>query len=185
MEKKNQIFRTGIDIGSTTAKAVVLTEKKKICFASYVKHNAEVDLTFQNILKEIGDKLGNPVMDVCITGSAGMGVCESFSIPFVQEVVAAAYMARCLYPKTRMLLDIGGEDSKLIYFNEQMHPDIRMNGSCAGGTGAYIEQIASILNIPMEQVDQFAGRHKAIYNIACRCGVFAKTDVQNLLSNEH
>jgi len=182
LKKQNQIFRTGIDIGSTTIKAVVLTATDDLSFSTYLKHNAEIDRTLQTLLKDIQGKLGNPVLDLCITGSAGMGVCESFGIPFAQEVVAAASMARRFYPQTRMLLDIGGEDSKLVYFNEQMHPDIRMNGSCAGGTGAYIEQIASILHVPIEQIDACAARHQTIYNIACRCGVFAKTDVQNLMS---
>jgi len=182
LKKQNQIFRTGIDIGSTTIKAVVLTEKDDLCFSSYGKHYAQIDQALQNLVGEIGEQLGNPIMDLRVTGSAGMGVCESFGIPFVQEVVAAASMARQFYPQTRMLLDIGGEDSKLVYFNEQMHPDIRMNGSCAGGTGAYIEQIATLLHVPIEEVDAYATRHQTIYNIACRCGVFAKTDVQNLMS---
>jgi len=102
-----------------------------------------------------------------------MGVSEFSGIPFIQEVVASADAVRKLYPETRVLVDIGGEDSKLIFFNERMNADIRMNGNCAGGTGSFIDQMATLLNIPLEKIDETADSYNNIYPIASRCGVFA------------
>ncbi|MFV1961877.1 MAG: acyl-CoA dehydratase activase-related protein [Acidimicrobiia bacterium] len=130
-------------------------------------------------------ELGDVPIAVSIAGSAGMGLSERYDLPFVQEVVASAEVVRLLYPEVRTLIDIGGEDAKLIFFEREGQPsEMRMNGACAGGTGAFIDQMATLLDVDVAQLSGLAGLHMNIYPIASRCGVFAKTDVQNLLSRE-
>ena len=176
-------YQLGIDIGSTTAKAAICKPRSnEILFSSYRRHNAETVKTLQVMLAEVRDQLGDVEVDVLITGSAGMGVCERFAMPFIQEVIASAEVVRQLYPQVNTLVDIGGEDAKIIFFRERGVPDIRMNGSCAGGTGAFIDEMANLLNVPVSELDTLASRQTMIYPMASRCGVFAKTDVQNLLS---
>ncbi len=182
-ENNLNIFKAGIDIGSVTAKIVLLDNLNTIVFSRYLRHNTRIDKTLLAILNDLLSLQGNVYLDVAITGTAGMGVSEFSGIPFIQEVIASADAVRKLYPETRVLVDIGGEDSKLIFFNERMNADIRMNGNCAGGTGSFIDQMATLLNIPLEKIDETASRYDTIYPIASRCGVFAKTDVQYLLSN--
>ena len=177
-------LKLGIDIGSTTAKAVILNQNRDLLFSSYCRHNAETLQTLQVILADAKEKLGDVEVDVLITGSAGMGVCERFSLPFIQEVIASAEVVRQLYPQVKTLIDIGGEDAKMIFFKEAGMPDIRMNGSCAGGTGAFIDEMCSLLNVPVSELDSLASKHTMIYPMASRCGVFAKTDLQNLLSRD-
>jgi len=155
---------TGIDIGSTTAKVVI-----------YGKNNTIE--TIRQIFKEAHQTLGNIKLDLAVTGSAGMGVAETFGLPFVQEVVASAGFIKKYYPNVRTFIEIGGEDSKIIFFDAQFRPDIRMNGSCAGGTGAFIDQMASLLNVDVMEFNVMAKKAKNIYPIASRCGVFAKTDM--------
>ena len=122
-------------------------------------------------------------VSVMFTGSAGMGISESCGLPFLQEVIAAAEVIK-RFPKVHTLIDIGGEDAKMIFFEPGLPPDIRMNGSCAGGTGAFIDQMAMLLNMPVESLEEVASSASTVYPIASRCGVFAKTDVQNLLSRD-
>jgi len=179
-------LRMGIDIGSTTAKVVVLSETAELLFSSYRRHNAETVQALQETLAEAREKIGNADVDVLITGSAGMGVCERYSLPFIQEVIASAEVVRQLYPEVKTLIDIGGEDAKMIFFKDANAgmPDIRMNGSCAGGTGAFIDEMSSLLNVPVTELDSLASQHTMIYPMASRCGVFAKTDLQNLLSRD-
>ena len=130
------------------------------------------------------DHLGDVNVSVMLTGSAGMGISESYGLPFLQEVIAAAEVIK-RYPDIHTLIDIGGEDAKMIFFEPGVPPDIRMNGSCAGGTGAFIDQMATLLNLPVEKLEEVAQQAQpTIYPIASRCGVFAKTDVQNLLSRD-
>jgi len=179
-----QTFSVGIDIGSTTAKLAILDEKSSLVFSRYTRHNAKIHETIIDLLKEARNNLGNPDLNIRITGSAGIGVSEKAGIPFVQEVVAASEVIRRLYPKVKTLIDIGGEDSKMIFFYDTKAPDIRMNGSCAGGTGAFIDQMATLLNVPVSDFNDLASGFTNIYAIASRCGVFAKTDVQNLLSRK-
>lgn len=177
-------FRLGIDIGSTTAKAALLDADNHSQFTSYRRHNAETLNTLKSMLAEAKESLGDAEVEVLVTGSAGMGVCERFDLPFIQEVIASAEAVRQLYPQVNTLIDIGGEDAKMIFFREGSVPDIRMNGSCAGGTGAFIDEMANLLNVPIQDLDALASRHTTIYPIASRCGVFAKTDLQNLLSRD-
>ena len=113
-----------------------------------------------------------------------MGIAEKYQIPFIQEVVASAEVVHQRYPEVRTLIDIGGEDAKIIFFDEDFRPDIRMNGSCAGGTGAFIDEMANLLNVPVAELNDLASRHTTIYPMASRCGVFAKTDLQNLISRQ-
>ncbi len=174
----------GIDIGSTTAKVAVLDQNKQLLLSAYRRHNAETLLTLQTILQEALENLGEVSVDLLVTGSAGMGICEKFELPFIQEVVASAEVVRQLYPQVKTLIDIGGEDAKMIFFKNEGRPDIRMNGSCAGGTGAFIDEMATLLNVPVSELDHLAGNHSMIYPMASRCGVFAKTDLQNLLSRD-
>ena len=177
-------YRLGIDIGSTTAKIVVLNTQGELAFSAYRRHNAEPLATLQAILLEAMQQLGNARADLLVTGSAGLGVAEKYSLPFIQEVVASAEVVHQRYPQVRTLIDIGGEDAKIIFFDEQYRPDIRMNGSCAGGTGAFIDEMATLLNVPVAELDGLASRYATIYPMASRCGVFAKTDLQNLLSRQ-
>ena len=180
----NDVYRLGIDIGSTTAKAVFLAPDGRTVFTAYRRHNAETLLTLQTILNEAGAALGNVPAALLVTGSAGMGVAETYALPFIQEVVASAEVIHQRYPQVQTLIDIGGEDAKIIFFDEQQRPDIRMNGSCAGGTGAFIDEMATLLGVPISALDGLARRSTTIYPMASRCGVFAKTDLQNLISRQ-
>jgi predicted CoA-substrate-specific enzyme activase len=177
-------LRLGIDIGSTTAKVVILNQNKDILFSSYRRHNAETVKTLQAMLAEAKETLGDVEVEALITGSAGLGISERFHLPFIQEVIASAEVVKQYYPQVKTLIDIGGEDAKMIFFKDEGMPDIRMNGSCAGGTGAFIDEMSNLLNVPISELDALADRHTMIYPMASRCGVFAKTDLQNLLSRD-
>lgn len=177
-------YRAGIDIGSTTAKLVVLNPAADVVFSVYRRHNAQTLETLLSILQEAQAELGDVSLSVQVTGSAGMGITEKFGLPFIQEVIASAEVVRQRYPQVKTLIDIGGEDAKMIFFNPSGPPDMRMNGACAGGTGAFIDQMATLLNIPVAELNTLAQQPHTLYPIASRCGVFAKTDVQNLLSRE-
>ncbi len=177
------VYRVGIDVGSTTAKVVILDESRGTVFSTYERHNtatlAVVRGALSNALRDLGDV---PIV-TSITGSVGMGLSERYALPFVQEVVASAEVVRLFYPDVQTLIDIGGEDAKLIFFQEGGRPpEMGMNGACAGGTGAFIDQMATLLDVDVSRLSQLAKLHRNAYPIASRCGVFAKTDVQNLLS---
>ncbi len=176
--------RLGIDVGSTTAKTVVLDAAGDILFSAYRRHNAQTLLTLQGILRDALRSLGDVDLAVRVTGSAGMGIAERFDLPYIQEVISSAEVVRRWYPNAMTLIDIGGEDAKLVFFAPGEPPDIRMNGSCAGGTGAYIDEMANLLAVSPSQLSDLAERYRSIHPIASRCGVFGKTDVQNLLSRE-
>ncbi len=177
------MLRLGIDLGSTTAKLIALDEQGQQVYSIYRRHHAETRATLQGMLAEMQSALGNDNLAVMFTGSAGMGISESCGLPFLQEVIAAAEVIK-RFPSVHTLIDIGGEDAKMIFFEQGAPPDIRMNGSCAGGTGAFIDQMAMLLNMPVETLETVASASTAVYPIASRCGVFAKTDVQNLLSRD-
>jgi len=174
----------GIDIGSTTAK-VVITSNGEIVFSEYKRHKAQIAPTLLSILQNAQQHLPQlQQIKVCFTGSAGMGIAENFKFNFTQEVIAASEVIQTKFPSTKTLIDIGGEDAKIIFFEKDKAPDIRMNGSCAGGTGAFIDQIAALINTKVEDLNELAQNSTNIYPIASRCGVFAKTDVQNLISRK-
>jgi predicted CoA-substrate-specific enzyme activase len=180
---ENQTYRAGLDVGSTTAKIAVIDGQFQLVHAGYVRHNTKIYETSAALLAEV-PVAGDASVALTVTGSAGMGVCENTGIAFIQELIAATEVVQQLYPQVKTLIDVGGEDSKMIFFPENRIPDIRMNGSCAGGTGAFIDQMAALLNIETAEMNRLAAAHRNIYPIASRCGVFAKTDVQNLISRK-
>lgn len=181
----NQIktrYKMGVDAGSTTIKIVILDSHEKIVYKVYTRHQANIQQTFTDEINKIIELFPESEFQVNITGSAGMGIAERTGATFVQEVVAAVQVVNKEYADTHTLIDLGGEDAKMVFFAEGRHPDIRMNGSCAGGTGAFIDQMASLMNIDIKDLAETALSFEKIYPIASRCGVFAKTDVQNLIS---
>lgn len=175
-------FKMGVDVGSTTIKIVIIDAGFQIIYKSYERHQANIQQTFAEELNKVIEQFPDTEFCINITGSAGMGIGERIGVNFVQEVVAAVEVVNTIYPDTHTLIDLGGEDAKMVFFKEGKHPDIRMNGSCAGGTGAFIDQMANLMNISVEELGQKALNFEKIYPIASRCGVFAKTDVQNLIS---
>ncbi len=178
-------YYLGIDIGSTTAKIVLTDTEGKILFTSYRRHNAEVFTVLLQILDEVVGLIEPDAhVSVLFTGTAGMGVAEKAELPFVQEVVASSEVVKQYLPEVRTFVDLGGEDAKIIFFDDNLHPDIRMNGNCAGGTGAFIDQMAELLHIPVSELSDVARTHTTCHPIASRCGVFAKTDIQNLISRD-
>ncbi|MCX7943178.1 MAG: acyl-CoA dehydratase activase [Deltaproteobacteria bacterium] len=177
-------YFVGLDIGSTTAKVAVLNSNRGIVCKAYRRHNAEIIKTTCEIIDYICSVIGNERVAIRITGTAGMGIAERVGIPFVQEVIASCETVKTFYPEVKTLIDIGGEDSKLIIFSSAQ-PDIRMNGNCAGGTGSFIDQMCKILNISYPQLNDFATGYKRLYPISSRCGVFAKTDIQTMISRRY
>lgn len=175
-------YKMGVDVGSTTIKIVIIDSSAEIIYKSYRRHQANIQESFIEELNNVIQKYPDAQFTINITGSAGMGIGEHIGINFIQEVVAAVEVVNNVYPDTHTLIDLGGEDAKMVFFKEGKHPDIRMNGSCAGGTGAFIDQMANLMNIPTEELGNQALQFEKIYPIASRCGVFAKTDVQNLIS---
>jgi predicted CoA-substrate-specific enzyme activase len=176
------VFRLGIDIGSISAKAVLLDPAGKLAFFDYRRHKADTRASLSALLARAIHAAGDVAVFPMTTGSAGMGVSEHFQLPFVQEVIASTQVIRRDYPQVSTLFDIGGEDAKMIFIEEGGAPDLRMNGSCAGGTGAYIDEMAALLNVSLEELNSLAERCQRVHPIASRCGVFGKTDVQNLLA---
>ncbi len=178
------MYNAGIDIGSTTTKIIITDKTNNVVFSEYLRHNTEVYQSLESTLQKLLTELGDIAIKPSVTGSVGMGVSEKLEIPFIQEVIASSEAIMKLYPETGIFIDIGGEDSKLLYFKNNGHPDIRMNGNCAGGTGSFIDQMAQLLDVSLEELDNLAVQGKQINPIASRCGVFAKTDIQNLLSKQ-
>lgn len=177
------MIRIGIDIGSTTAKMVAINENEKLLFSDYRRHNARAIDVVTAMLKSLQLQLGDSAkVSVRITGSVGMGMAERHGFPFVQEVVASTRAIYKNYPQVLSMIDIGGEDAKVVFFKDGKATDLRMNGNCAGGTGAFIDQMAIILGIDVQDLNELALHATRIYPIASRCGVFCKTDIQNLIS---
>lgn len=171
----------GLDIGSTTIKAICLDESGKVVFSRYERHNARITEKVLAFLNDIGLE-GEAETALTITGSIGMGVAERAEIPFIQEVVSASLYMRTLHPEIHTMIDIGGEDAKVVFFKEGQSPDLRMNGNCAGGTGSFIDQMAILLDVDIDELNRMALQSDRIYPIASRCGVFCKTDIQNLIA---
>ena len=178
-------FYVGIDVGSTTIKIVCLNEENSIIYSIYQRHLSNVRETakimFDSFLKELKEKYGNDLQcKVSITGSSGMGIASWIDLDFVQEVIACIKSIETFIPETDVAIELGGEDAKITFLKNDM--DQRMNGSCAGGTGAFIDQIASLLNTDASGLNELAKGFDTIYPIAARCGVFAKTDIQPLIN---
>ena len=173
-------LRIGIDIGSTTVKVVVLDEQNKLLFRSYERHYSKTRERTCQTLQGLRGMLGGQEIKLSITGSAGLGVAKAANLDFVQEVYATAAAVRQFIPQTDAVIELGGEDAKIIFFGNTLEE--RMNGSCAGGTGAFIDQMATLLNVSVNELDELSLKHEKIYPIASRCGVFAKSDIQPILN---
>ena len=175
------MVRIGLDVGSTTLKCVVLDDNSNIIYKKYERHLSLIAEKSASMLAEAAGKLPNGTKAaLCITGSAGMGFAESMGIPFVQEVYATRMAVKTLIPETDVVIELGGEDAKILFVSGAV--EVRMNGSCAGGTGAFIDQMATLLDISPNEMDELAKDSDKIYSIASRCGVFAKSEIQPLLN---
>ena len=173
-------YRAGIDIGSTTVKLVVLDDADEILYGEYRRHQAHTQETLSTLLEEAKKSVGECELQVCITGSGAINLGKALDISFVQEVVAVATALKKCAPQTDVAIELGGEDAKIIYFTGGLEE--RMNGVCAGGTGSFIDQMASLLQTDAAGLNREAEQYKQIYPIAARCGVFAKTDIQPLIN---
>ena len=171
----------GLDIGSTTIKCVVLDDDNKLIYSTYERHFSQITDKIAEILDRVrGEIDGVENALVALSGSAGMGVANDCGIQFVQEVFATRVAANTFIPGTDVVIELGGEDAKILFLTNGL--EVRMNGTCAGGTGAFIDQMATLLNVPLEELDELAKEYEKTYTIASRCGVFAKTDIQPLLN---
>ncbi len=175
-----EILRVGLDIGSTTVKAVVTDENSNLIFGDYRRHFSDIRKTVSDIISELKEQIGEKRVLIAVTGSGGISVSQWLGIPFVQEVAAGTQAIRALIPETDVAIELGGEDAKITYLTGGLEQ--RMNGSCAGGTGAFIDQMAALLNTDIGGLNELAKKHTTIYPIASRCGVFAKSDIQPLLN---
>ncbi len=176
----NKIFSLGIDVGSTTVKTVILDEAGNIIRSRYQRHFSKVRETVEEQLSEIAEEYSGCRFRLSITGSAGLGLANASGLPFVQEVFGAFIAVKNSYPDADVVIELGGEDAKIIFLTGGVEQ--RMNGSCAGGTGAFIDQMATLLGITTDELDRLALNAEKLYPIASRCGVFAKSDIQPLLN---
>lgn len=176
------MISVGIDIGSTTIKAIVLGDDDSILYSSYERHYSRISEKLNEVLTKLeeGPLKGLEKVHLAFTGSAGMGIADGCKFPFYQEVYATRETTKKFYPQTDSIIELGGEDAKILFLTDGV--EVRMNGTCAGGTGAFIDQMASLLNVSIEEINEMAKKHERIYTIASRCGVFAKSDVQPLLN---
>ena len=174
-------MKIGLDIGSTTIKCAVLDENNKLVYSTYERHFSRITEKMGEILKKLRLEIkGANHACIAVSGSAGMGVAESCNIDFVQEVYATRVAVNTFLPGTDVVIELGGEDAKILFLSGGM--EVRMNGTCAGGTGAFIDQMATLLNVEIDQFNALAAQYEKTYTIASRCGVFAKTDIQPLLN---
>lgn len=172
--------RIGLDVGSTTIKCVVTDESGKILFSDYKRHLSKISEKSCELLNIIALKFDDDEMTVSVSGSAGMGMAEDLGIPFVQEVYATKVAVSRVLPKTDAVIELGGEDAKILFLTGGL--EVRMNGTCAGGTGAFIDQMASLMNVTPTELNELAKSYEKKYTIASRCGVFAKSDIQPLIN---
>ena len=176
----NKILHVGLDVGSTTVKIVVMDENLDTVYTNYTRHNSDTKNTVCNVLDNLVKRFPESEFTLALTGSGAMSAATFLDVPFIQEVVSCKRAVEKYIPKTDVVIELGGEDAKIIYFGKSIEQ--RMNGSCAGGTGAFIDQMASLLNTDSAGLNELAKNHTVIYPIASRCGVFAKTDVQPLIN---
>lgn len=179
MEK--EFYTLGIDIGSTTVKVAILDASHNLLFSDYKRHYANIRETLSSLLNDAYSKLGNITLHPMITGSGGLTLANHLGVPFVQEVISVSTALSELAPKTDVAIELGGEDAKIIYF-EGGNVEQRMNGICAGGTGSFIDQMASLIQTDASGLNEYAKNYHSLYTIAARCGVFAKTDIQPLIN---
>ena len=178
---QTNFFTLGIDIGSTTVKIAILDFNQSLLFSDYERHYANIQETLSLLLKKAYNQLGEMVLSPVITGSGGLTLAKHLGIPFVQEVISVSTALQSYAPQTDVAIELGGEDAKIIYF-DGTNIEQRMNGICAGGTGSFIDQMASLLQTDASGLNEYAKNYKAIYSIAARCGVFAKSDIQPLIN---
>lgn len=178
--KNNKKTLLGIDVGSTTVK-VVAVKNGKIIFSCYERHLSQVYVKTLEILQRAKELIEEDEITVAISGSAGLGMAEGAELPFVQEVFATSETVKRFAPETDVVIELGGEDAKVIFFKGVT--DERMNGSCAGGTGAFIDQMATLLDVSVSELDELSLKYEKLYPIASRCGVFAKSDIQPLIND--
>ena len=174
------ILHVGLDVGSTTVKIVVMNENKETIYKDYRRHFSDTKNTVCDVLNELNEKYPNSKFTLALTGSGAMSAAKFLGVSFIQEVVSCKRAVEKYIPQTDVVIELGGEDAKIIYFDKSIEQ--RMNGTCAGGTGAFIDQMASLLHTDTAGLNELAKNHKTIYPIASRCGVFAKTDVQPLIN---
>lgn len=174
-------YKIGLDIGSTTVKIAVLNDNNQLIYSDYRRHLSDIKSTIINIMGSCYSELGDIPCDINITGSGGLSVAKWLNLHFEQEVIACTKAVEALIPQADVVIELGGEDAKITYLKNGLEQ--RMNNSCAGGTGAFIDQMAVLLNTDAAGLNEFAKKHKVIYPIAARCGVFAKTDIQPLLND--
>lgn len=174
-------YLAGIDVGSTTVKLVLLDRQKKLVHHAYQRHFSDIRQTLSALFEQVQGAFPSLNVVPVITGSGGLALSELLSIPFEQEVIASSKTITSLIPHTDVAIELGGEDAKLTYFDSH-GVDQRMNNSCAGGTGAFIDQMASLLETDAAGLNALANDYQTLYPIASRCGVFAKTDVQPLIN---
>ncbi|MCR4672396.1 MAG: 2-hydroxyacyl-CoA dehydratase [Lachnospiraceae bacterium] len=179
--EENKTYLLGIDVGSTTVKAAIIDEDDNVLFSDYERHFANIRETLLDLMQKAYAKLGDVTIHSVITGSGGLSISKYIGVPFVQEVISVSTALRHFAPKTDVAIELGGEDAKIIYF-ENGNVEQRMNGICAGGTGSFIDQMASLLETDALGLNNYAKNYKAIYQIAARCGVFAKSDIQPLIN---
>ena len=177
----NHLHLLGIDIGSTTVKIAILDDSHHLVFSDYERHFANIQETLSSLLDKAYKKLGDLTLSPMITGSGGLTLAKHLGVPFVQEVIAVSTALTEYAPQTDVAIELGGEDAKIIYF-EGGNVEQRMNGICAGGTGSFIDQMASLLQTDAEGLNTYAKDYRVLYPIAARCGVFAKSDIQPLIN---
>ena len=174
------LLHVGLDVGSTTVKIVVMNENRNTIYRDYQRHFSDTKNTVCNVLENLATRYPNSLLTIALTGSGAMSAAKFLDLPFIQEVVACKRAVEKYIPQTDVVIELGGEDAKIIYFDKSIEQ--RMNGTCAGGTGAFIDQMASLLHTDPTGLNELAKKYEMIYPIASRCGVFAKTDIQPLLN---
>ena len=174
------ILHVGLDVGSTTVKIVVLDNNLKTIYEEYQRHFSDTKNTICNVLESLIKKYPNNQYTLALTGSGAMSASKFLNVEFIQEVVSCKRVVEKYIPETDVVIELGGEDAKIIYFDQSIEQ--RMNGTCAGGTGAFLDQMASLLHTDTAGLNELAKTYKTIYPIASRCGVFAKTDIQPLIN---
>ena len=182
-------YHVGVDVGSTTTKFVVIDTVSHECvYSVYERHHAHQIESMKPLLADIGEKFAGAHLRMAMSGSGGKAIADVLGVPYIQEVVANSIAVQALHPNARCAVELGGQDAKMIFFEQDPRTgrlqvaDMRMNGSCAGGTGAFIDEIATLLKTPVEEINALAEAGQTVYNISGRCGVYAKTDIQPLLN---
>ncbi len=180
IKNTTDIINIGIDVGSTTVKLVALDEMNNILYSKYERHHSNINDTLKNMVNDAYIALGDVKVKTAITGSGGINLASSLNVDFVQEVIAGTKAIKTFNPQTDVAIELGGEDAKITYFSDGIEQ--KMNGTCAGGTGSFIDQMATLLKTDSSGLNEYAKNYDTVYPIAARCGVFAKTDVQPLIN---